>query len=224
MPNWIGINHPTRVSELLEPRELFKSLDLVDASAENGTKRAIHPAENSTRIAHVSLCVFGVMHCHDRCFGHGSHARMRSVLHDVQRQHEAEANQQMGESKDPMFARHGVELVRGQRQIKSRLGVSPIGIEKAVATQRMTGSGPSEIFSCTTQSLPILQDQPRDHPPCGDDARVVPTFASKRGGPFARKGQRQLPRDGMVLVAQVRARCSRRVGDRIASLSRVNQP
>ena len=68
---------------------------------------------------------------------------MRQAQHDEHRKHEAEAKQQIADSKDAVLVRHIIELGREQSQIKSRLGVRPFGIMKVDAVQRMIGCQPS---------------------------------------------------------------------------------
>ena len=54
-----------------------------------------------------------------------------------------------------------------------------------------------------TQPLPLLQDEPRDHPLSSDDVRSFPAFASERRGSFAGTRHRHQPRNGSILVEQI---------------------
>ncbi len=56
-----------------------------------------------------------------------------------------------------------------------------------------------------TRPVQVVQDQPRDHSPGGDDVRPVPARAPQRRGPAARARRRDEPRDGSVRVAPARS-------------------
>ena len=51
--------------------------------------------------------------------------------------------------------------------------------------------------------IQVLQDEPADHPPGGNNVHPVPVVATKCGGSAARTRHRDQPRDGSILVEQV---------------------
>ena len=53
-------------------------------------------------------------------------------------------------------------------------------------------------------SFSILQDEPLDHPPCGDALRPIPALAQESRRPAARTWRRCQSQDDPVLVAQAR--------------------
>lgn len=56
-----------------------------------------------------------------------------------------------------------------------------------------------------TLHLSLLQDEPRDHPPGGFAVHPLPAITAQRRGSPSRARHRDQPRNGAVLVEQVRA-------------------
>jgi len=61
-----------------------------------------------------------------------------------------------------------------------------------------------------TRHIQVLQDEPGDHPPGGYDVCALSTFSTKCGVSVARTQHRDQPRDGSILVEQVRPDVRRR--------------
>ena len=61
-----------------------------------------------------------------------------------------------------------------------------------------------------TRHIQVLQDEPADHPPGGYDVCALSTFTTKCGGSAARTRHRDQPREGSILVEQVRPDVRRR--------------
>ena len=101
---------------------------------------------------------------------------------------------------------------RRRSQVRSiSAGVLTMPRDGIVRIKQLEVAGAGIKFcKAQTQPLSLFQDEPQDHSLASDALLPVPAVASKCRRPTARARDRNLPRDGAVLMAQVRPKVYRR--------------